>query len=462
MPRTLLGCVVLAVVVFPCRAEQAETNSETLIRLNVSPVLVPKPALRYLLLPELNEMKPGNPVHGYFKCCMDNQGFLFDQDAFDRREKLLAMPLTELPAQKLEEDGQYALSQADRAARLDNPDWQILSKLKTDGVGLLLPDIQNLRGLARALLVRFRAEVAQGRFDQALTTAKTMFALSRHLGQHPTLIGELVGISVASMAIAPLEEMTERPGCPNLYWGLTNLPNPLISLEKGIDGERVIMLAEFRDLDDQAPMNAAQLKKFMDHMDMLLGDGKPANPGESRMRAWLDQRTKKAEVVSAARSRLVEVGFSQARLLAFPADQVILLDEKREYMVRRDDIMKFMNLPAWQMENQLRQHKPSKEPALFAELAAGLEGVRRAQARLEQRIALLRHIEALRHYAAEHKGSLPTRLSEISIPLPEDPFTGKPFRYELAGTTAHVRGGPPPGMEKEPAFNIHYELTVQK
>jgi hypothetical protein len=47
------------------------------------------------------------------------------------------------------------------------------------------------------------------------------------------------------------------------------------------------------------------------------------------------------------------------------------------------------------------------------------------------------------------------------VPLPDDPFTGKPFRYELIGTTAHLRGSPPPGMEKEPAFNIHYEVTLQ-
>ena len=86
--------------------------------------------------------------------------------------------------------------------------------------------MQQLRSLARALKVRFRAEVALGRFDDAIRTAKTMFAMSRHLGEHPTLIGDLVGMAIASMAIGPLEEMLEQPGCPNLYWALTNLPEP--------------------------------------------------------------------------------------------------------------------------------------------------------------------------------------------------------------------------------------------
>ena len=65
-------------------------------------------------------------------------------------------------------------------------------------------------------------------------------------------------------------------------------------------------------------------------------------------------------------------------------------------------------------------------------------------------------------YAAEHNGTLPTKLSEFSVPLPDDPFTGKPLRYEVEGKTAHFRGSPPPGEEKTPAFNVHYEVTLQK
>ena len=150
------------------------------------------------------------------------------------------MPLKELPAQELQDYGRYALSQVDWAARLDNPDWQVLLKLKTEGIELLLPEVQQIRALARALQVRFRAEIAQGRFDDAIRTAKTLFAMSRHLGEHPTFIGNLVGIAIAAVAIEHLEEMLDQPGCPNLYWALTNLPSPLISLDKGMEGERVM------------------------------------------------------------------------------------------------------------------------------------------------------------------------------------------------------------------------------
>src|SRR5207244_4916955 len=130
----------------------------------------------------------------YLRCFAEQQNFFFNKEACERREKLQSMPLKELPAQEVQDYGKFALREADWAARLDKPDWQILLKTKTDGISLLLPDVQQLRNLARALKVRFRAEVALGRFDDALRTAKTMFAMARHLGEHPTFIGNLVGI----------------------------------------------------------------------------------------------------------------------------------------------------------------------------------------------------------------------------------------------------------------------------
>src|SRR5262249_27655697 len=143
--RTLLWCAALAALPLPARAGQTVTPTETVIRLTVQPMAAPQPALRYLLLPELKEIQPGNPIPNYLRC-------LLDQDFTSDKEVL----------------GGSALRQADRAARLDKPDWQILPKLRTDGFNLLLPDVQKIRTLAAALKERFRAEVALRHFDDAL------------------------------------------------------------------------------------------------------------------------------------------------------------------------------------------------------------------------------------------------------------------------------------------------------
>ena len=437
MPGILLACAFAAAMPFPLKGGTT-VPTETVIRLTVQPMAAPRPALRYSLLPELRELSPGNPIPNYIKCFLDRT------DSTDQEEIL----------------GPAVLRQVDRAARLDKPDWQLQTKMKTEGYGLLLPDVQKIRALAAALQTRFREELAQQRFDDALVTAKTMFAMSRHTGEHPTLIGNLVGMAIAFVAITPLEEMLEQPGCPNLYWALTNLPNPLVSLDKGLDGERMMFRTEFRDLDDTAPMSQDQIRKAIAHIDLLRA--MESSKDYKKTRIWLAERVRDDAQVKAARGRIVEGGIPAERALRFPPEQVLLLDELREHEVLRDDRMKYLKLSTWDVEKMIARPEPTRDPILFDFALAAITKVRRAQGRLEQRVALLRHVEALRMYAASHDGKLPERLSDTDVPLPPDPFTGKPFLYRVEGQTAHLRGSPPKGEEKNPAYNLHYEITIRK
>jgi hypothetical protein len=216
--------------------------TETVVRLKVTPRAVPRPALKYQLLPEVAELNPGNAVQGYLKCFMEQNHFFFNKEVDEAREKYQTMPLEALPLKELRGYGGVALRQADLAARLETVDWQVLPQLKREGIRLLLPEVQQMRRLAAALKVRFRVEVAEGRFDEAVRTAKTMFALGRSLSEHPTIISGLVGLAISALTLGPLEEMVGQPGAPNLFWALTTLPNPLIDLRKGAQGERVLFL----------------------------------------------------------------------------------------------------------------------------------------------------------------------------------------------------------------------------
>jgi len=423
------------------RADQTITPSETVIQLHVHPMAAPKPALRYQLLPELSELSPGNPIPNYLRCVMD-------QDSSSEREVF----------------GKSALRMVDQAARMDKPDWQILIKLKTDGFSLLLPDLQKMRSLASALQTRFQEEVTLHHFDDALTTAKTMFAMSRHMAEHPTLIGDLVAIAMTMVVISPLEEMLQQPGCPNLFWALTNLPSPLVSLDKGMQGERVLMLGELRDLDENVPMTPGQLRKLINHIDELRRFASDNPKKKQPTQGWLNERTKNQELIRAARNRLIESGIPEERLLRFPPEQVILLDEKLSFEIRRDEVLKLMNLPAWEFSSRLPAFaKTNKEEGLFGSLGVAFQKVRQAQTRLELRIAMLRHVEALRLYAAEHGGQMPKKLTDVPIPLPVDPFTGQSIRYALEGATAHLRGGLPDGVEpSRPDLHVHYLVTMEK
>lgn len=467
MWRMLFLCALLLAAPSSNWSDGAPAPTETTIRMKVQPAAAPKPALKYQLLPELREMNPGNPIHEYMRCFPEQHNFWRVKESVANREMWQTMPLRELPVMWIRRSGynqgRGPLSYADSAARLDKPDWQILLRLKSEGINLLLPDIQQLRELASGLKVRFRVEIAERHFGDAVVTAKTMFALSRHLAEHPTIIGNLVGIAVAFLAIGPLEEMLQQPGCPNLFWALTDLPSPFIDLQKAVQGERMCLDAEFAVLDTRELMNETQLQHAVERLQramaaMIMGGGK------EEIGPWLDSVAKKEESLRAARQRLIAWGLAEAQVKKFPARQVVLLDEKREYEARLDDVLKALTLPYWQAQPILAAlPRPQDAPIpLFAVFLSNLDKVKMSQTRLEQRIGMLRCVEAVRMYAAAHKGGLPDNLDDTNLPLPVDPVTGKPFVYKVHGDTAALRGIPPHGMEANPAFNVRYEVTIGK
>jgi hypothetical protein len=457
MIRLVLVAAVLAALAPESRA------AEPAVRLSVSPAAAPTPALKYLLLPEVRELKPGNPVQWYARCFMEQRNFFYSKQAVEERAKYRSMPLAAVPGEQLRGYGGSALTQADYGARLDAPDWQALDRVQSEGTDLRLPEIDALRLLGTALQVRFRGEIARRDFDGAVTTAKTMFGLARHLGEHPTTAAGRAGLAVAQMALDTLDEMVAQPGCPNLYWALSDLPSPLVDIRKGAQGDRVAADTELRGLRDDAVMSPEEVEELVGRLSGRLGFAREqAGRPPRNLRAALKARTGDANTLGDLRRRmLAETKASGTldkvaafRVAAYSPEQVVLLEEKRQYEIRRDEELKLLSVPPWRAE------PPTSRTGLFAEFLPRVAEARREQARVEQRVALLRHVEALRMYAAEHGGKLPAALADVTVPLPTDPFTGKSFEYRLDGETAHLRGGAPKG-EKNPAFAAHYEITVR-
>jgi hypothetical protein len=458
MTRVLLIVAALA----PLGADSAP--NQTVVRLKVQPMAAPKPALKYQLLPELGEMTSGNPAQGYIRCFAEQRFFFFTKESVAERARYLAMPLAELPAEKLRDYGRSALRHADWSARLDSPDWQVLRHVQNDGMDLLVPEADPLRVLGLALQVRFRAEVALRRFDEALRSAKTMLALARHLGEYPSEAANLTGLVVANGALDRLEEMLQQPACPNLYWALIDLPCPLVELRKGFQGDRLVVATDLKAISDHAVMTEAQLEEVVSRFSGRIGFAREqAGQAPRSLRKRLDARLADTARVDAARRRLIETGCAQDVVRQFSPLQVILLDEKRDYEVRRDEAMKLVALTPWQIDALCGGGEPARGwDGLFSDVLPQVVKARRAQGRLEQRLALLRHVEALRLYATEHNGKLPQTLAEVGVPLPDDPFTGKPFAYKVEGSTAVLCGSPPRGEGKNPGFNVRYEVTVAK
>jgi hypothetical protein len=467
MTRIRIACVVLMALSSAARADDA---NRTVVTLEVQPMPVSNPALRYPLLPELGTMKPGNPVLGYLKCFGEQTHFFNDVTSVENREKWLKMPLHQLP---LSEMAGYnangsALRQADYAARLDTPDWQILLQLKSKGGYLLVPELQQMRTLGMALVVRWRAELSARRMDDAVRTAQTTFALSRHLSEYPCAVANNVAMEAAKRGLVELEEMIQQPDCPNFYWSLTDLPSPMIDISKGLQGERVMTAVEFAALDTAAPMNAAQLKNVLRQLEQLFEEpeagtpkaeaGNRPQPAPNAAQKWLEGRAADQEYVAAARKRLVASGLAEDVVEKLPELQIVLLEMRREYEDQQDNVMKWRGVPYWKAEATLLTATPRRQWSFDRRVT--YVTLMRSAVQLDQRIALLRHVEALRLYAAEH-GKLPARLSDVTVPLPVDPVTGQAFAYEVDGAKATLRTRLP-HRPNQPEHVLQYEVTLRK
>ncbi len=468
MLRALPVCAALLALSLPARAGEQPAANETVIRLKVPPAPAPKPALRFQLLPEMSEQEPGNAVLGYLKSVAEQNVFLAEGD---KHEKWLEMPLKDFPVKEVRAAGfgkdSSLFQRVDAAARLDHADWQTMLPLRKQGYRLLIPEVQQMRALARGNALRLRADAAERDFNDSIVAGKTLLAMGRQLGDHPTLIGDLVGIACVNMAIAPLEEMLQQPGCPNLYWALSDLPDPLVSIRPGLQGERMVF-ATFGGLNSRRSMTAAELQQAIDQIDAILRptgtEHRKVAPPVRDPRGWITAQSQDESKVRAARQRLAASGLPEERVRQFPALQVVVLDDQLTATIQFDELSKVLMLPYWQGEKTIRALQPKKgdEDRLFAEFVPAVLKVRHAQVRMQQRIALLRCVEALRLFSADNDGRLPARLEDLHVPVPVDPVTGQPFRYSADGATATIRGTPPAGMEKMAPYNVRYEVTIAK
>jgi hypothetical protein len=467
MIRPLTLAALLTLAAGPAAAQQAPT-----VRLRCEPAAIPVPALKYYLLPQLRDRQRGNALLLYYRAFSpewqkhrSTAGFL------EKVADANARPLRDLKRAEVDTlvGGFYAgiLREVDRGARRSYCDWELTQRLREDGIGLNLPDVQAFRETATLLKLRARQELLAGRFDQAARTIQTGLAVARHVAEGPTLIHSLVAAAVASTILSVVDDWVERPGAPNLYWALTDLPRPLLSIRAGIEGERVTMdwlFPGYREaLDDPGASPPAgsrwSIVPLLAGLDNLEGPNRTLGPLLAALKTY-----------PRAKRFLRRQGFSAAAVEAMPAVQAVFLYEVHRYDVAYDDLRKWVSLPYAEAAPQVRkaierERERSKRealPFLSGMLLPAVNRVLAAPARVERKVAALRCVEALRLHAAAHDGKLPAGLDVITeVPVPLDPFTGKPFEYHLQENKATLTGPPPAGEKADANNSLLYELAVR-
>jgi hypothetical protein len=445
--------------------EQVPTST-----LVLQPADEPREALKYQLLPPLLDRTPGNAALQYGKLALIISEPK-DKDDMENVGKWLDMPLDKMPReqarQMIQRYQHRVLDDLDAAARRDRCDWDLRLR-EGNYMRLLLPELQPLRSLARLVALKARLEVADRKFDEALHTLQTGYAMARHVGQGGTLIHGLVGVAIAQSMSAQVQELLQQPGAANLYWALTALPQPLVDLRPALETELnglYLWLPALRAIKE-ANHDVAFWQHLLDTLDQTmkveLGMAPPA-AGFRGMATLLALRG-----YPIARRALIEQGRSPAEVEAMPVPEVVLLYTVQTYNELRDRMFKWTFLPYPQAragmqeaERYLKNQVASREIVPLASVLMPACGqVNFSVAKSERSFAMLRTIEALRMYAARHEGRLPEKLSDVTdVPVPLDPTSGQAFTYQRNGDTAVLESPHPPG--RSPRDGLRVEVRIK-
>ena len=230
---TIFICLsILFLTVVPTDAQRSAKGP---VKLTIYPAKAGELEKKYLLMVKAEDQIDGDAVPLYEKAIKSIPND-FNQDQISAWLKL---PIGQFPQQQAEETLQKYLEPLKlmaRAARCKECNWPQVKP------GDQLGDLSSFRKLAYILELWARLEISQGGYEGAIIAMRTDFGMARHLGQAPTIIQGLVGISVGAIMCKELEQYLQGQESPNLYQVLADMPKPLVDVEKAIENEKRISI----------------------------------------------------------------------------------------------------------------------------------------------------------------------------------------------------------------------------
>ncbi len=263
--------------------------------------------------------------------------------------------------------------------------------------GMMLPELQKLRQVARLLQLHRQYETSKGNVGAAIADTRAMFRLADHASRSPLLITALMSIAIDAMAVKNAEEvlptLTTSPQVTQL--GIDDPERIGRMMRRAFTCEEAFGIATFSDLID-GRVNLAALV------------GTPGSNGPTPTFA----------------------GGAFVRLCLMGDD----LDDYRETLAT---IRQLLARPYHEVQSQLREldDKPHHAKGIMtAMLIPAFHGAVSTSARMTAQLECTRLAAAATQYRIA-RGQLPPTLQslmpEYLTEIPLDPFDGKPLRMKL-------------------------------
>lgn len=463
--------VLISLIAGQVATAQDETKE---VSVAITPAAIPKAALENPLLPPRLETTRGNAALLYLRAATMVSNLKSEMAEFRKKfGKYLDSPADEFAIEDARKDVEpfaSALSEIRLAARRRQCEWQLpIEESGTQLYYVELPEMQALRDLARVLAVRIRIATHGGRINDAIDGLQTGFSMGQQVADAPFLINSLVGVAVLETMSQRVLELAQTENSPNLYWSLTSLPRPLVDMRQSMQFESESAMMVFPELARAETVSGeasrVDFENFVNRFEKLAVDSTNTDGPEYQLRKRLiDMLNDEASMKDVRTFLETEGGFSKEAIAKMVPTQAVMIRERILFTRLRDGLFvhSFLRFdqaqPGFDAWGDRYRHlqKEGKGLPLVALLLPGLDKACGVRARLQRRVEQLRVIEALRAYASANDGTLPNALSDLTLPISENPADGKPFEYSLKDEKATLR------TDDGTRFQIHYGIRIHK
>jgi hypothetical protein len=452
------------------------------INLTVTPAAPAVNVFRWRLLPGLDERTTGDALLQVqqAEAALNRIGDLAAQRRWrDELRDAFPKPGRALDTRRVEavlKPAAAALELYERAARCTPSSRRSeVARLRAGELvdGIVMPDFS-----AGVNLLELRARLHLTRNCPADAVRDLALALSL-VRQMDTAPSEREHTQAVHMTVAILDVLggcLACPDCPGLGDALALLPRPFLSPRAALEGLRLAPYAMLPELDKvladpvSTTLDGRSVQKLVGYYETLC-DFADRTVAPLPPRLHLAVAIQRADTV--ARAAMREAGYPEKVVAATPAVNAALLHAlfaSEEVMARLLEALALPYPQARQRFEAIQRQFPQGfqklgEPALiyahaFMFWAGELHWPVHA---IEQRLDLLRIVEALREHAYQN-GTWPARLSDLRVPVPVDPLTGQPFDYRVEGGVAILesRAVRPQTVVTGQEMLTTYRLTLRK
>jgi len=470
--KMFIGLLVLFPATVGAQPQVAPTApvKPTVIQLTLHPAPLVGLPFRYRLLPDMEDLEPGNAAPLYLLACSRNLMVGADNKdnntAMEEMESLAPDKIDRARAKKLIAAFGFALRHLELGARRELCHWDLPER--TEGFNTLLPHLGEMRMLSRLLSLQAKVQIADGKYDDAAHTLQTGMAMARHLDSEAFEIQQLVAAAVMESMLTRVEQWIATPGSPNLYWAVTDLPSPYLDLRSALRFERANAYRSMPHLKEavDGKLTAEHFRELSAKWIQLHEDmGKASEIHDNPVAAPAINDV--GALTPKAKTALREMGYTDKALEAMAPEQLIGLWWGQSYERAFEESTKALSLPLHQdpympwTDGSPEKKLPRDPSNPLLEMLPTIRNARLSVTRVDRHIGQLRCLEMIRAYAAVHDGSAPETLAAIpGIPVAVDPATGLPYQYHVDAGTIVIEAPIPPGGQARHAWK--FEIKLEK